>query len=311
MIKQKYKRLTRQLVYLILITSMLTGCCHPFCSIPPSQPEELPPCEPLEHPVRLALVLGGGGARGMAHVGVLKEFEEANIPVDLIVGCSAGSMVGFLYCHNPNADDLKGLLLTKKKEHFIDFNIWRSRFGLGRGYALRKFLYENVGDLDFCDLQIPLLVVATDLWTGDLVCIGGGEVVPAVHASCALPFYFTPVPLYGRILVDGGVADLVPVDTACTRNAEIIVAVDLSECLPKTRPTNLFGVAKRSAEIKFLKHNQACLRFADVVIKPDLGDIDCFEDGRTMDIYEAGRQAAKDAIPYILEMLQAKNCVSS
>lgn len=269
-------------------------------------PPPLPDCAPLHHPIRLALVLGGGGSRGMAHVGVLKEFEEANLPVDVIVGCSAGALVGGLYAEHPQADALREILSSKKKKDFVDFDICKARFGLAQGQALRSFLKCHLDQVCFEELKIPLVVVATDLSSGELICMGGGPVVPAIHASCALPFYFTPVRWWGRTLVDGGVVDAIPVKCAKERNAEVIVAVDLTSPLRLEAPNHLFGVAKRCAEIKLISHNQLCLKEADVVITPDLYDIDIFEDQKTMQIYEAGREAARQAIPLIKKKLAEK-----
>lgn len=143
---------------------------------------------------------------------------------------------------------------------------------------------------------------------GRLVTFSKGSVIPAVHASAAVPFVFCPVVWCDRILVDGGVADPIPVATAKSINAKIVVAVDLSELLNKTCPNNLFGVAGRSAEIKFLLQSESCADGADVLIRPDLGEIGMFDDSNFELVYEAGRKAARDAIPKIKQLL-AENCI--
>lgn len=268
---------------------------------PPPIPECLPPdC------VRLALVLGGGGAKGWSHLGVIAEFEKAGIPIDVIVGCSAGSIVGALYADCPNACYIKHLLRPLKTWDILDINIWYGRYGLVQGHALRRFLKRNLSCRCFEDLQIPLYVVATDLMTGKIVSINSGPIIPAVHASAAVPFVFSPVYLYKRWFVDGGVADPVPVQTAKKTGAAVVVAIDLSELLPKTCPTNLFGIATRSAEIKFLLQSESCVTGADVVIKPELGDMGLFDDKNPQHVFDAGSRAAKEVIPRIIELLSEK-----
>lgn len=271
-------------------------------------PPVIPLCKP-EKPIRLALVLGGGGARGIAHLGVLEEFEQAGIPIDAIVGCSAGSIVGALYADCPNARYVRKLLHPLRKWDILDINIWYCRYGLVQGRSLRNFLWYNLKSHHFEDLKIPLYIVATDIKAGQLVTFSSGPIIPAVHASSAVPFVFAPVSYHGRLLVDGGVANPIPVSIAKELDASVIVAVDLSELLPKTCPTNLFGVATRSAEIKFLLQSESCAKGADVVIKPDLGAIGMFDDKYNNQMFEAGRQAAREVIPRILELLEERtNC---
>lgn len=294
-------------LYLILIVVLfLTASACQTKYVLPDSPEPLPAYLPPKTPVRLALVLGGGGARGLAHVGVLEEFERADIPIDLIIGCSSGSIVGALYANHPHAYYIKTLVEKLKRNDLIDINLFDIRYGLTQGKSLKKFLCKYLGDKEFNQLHIPLLIVATDLLEGELVCLGGGPVIPAVHASCAYPLYFTPVEIYGRVLVDGGVVDPIPVEIARQNHAEIIVAVDLSELLPKTSPANLFGVAKRCAEIKFFKQSESCIKGADIIIRPEIRHIGTFDDKCNQAIYEAGRLAARQALPEILEALRQK-----
>lgn len=268
-------------------------------------PEPIPQYIPSQT-LRLALVLGGGGTKGMAHIGVLEEFENAGIPIDLIVGCSAGSIVGALYADCPNAKHIKKVLKPLKTWDILDINIWKGRYGIAQGWSLQNFLKRNLSSKCFENLQIPLCVAATDLLAGELVCLSSGPIIPAVHASCAVPLVFSPVILYERLLVDGGVADPVPVQLAKKMNAQVIVAVDLSVMLEKSCPTNLFGIAARSAEVKFLLQSESCVMGADVVIKPELGQMGMFDDSNLQKTYLAGKQAAQQAIPKILEALAQK-----
>lgn len=263
-----------------------------------------------EKPVRLALVLGGGGARGVAHVGVLEEFENAGIEIDMLVGCSAGSIVAALYADCPHSQYVRCVIEPLKKWDIMDINIWFCRYGLVQGRSLRNFLNKNLHCKTFDKVQIPLYIVATDLLECELVTFSSGNIVPAVHASASVPFVFAPVQHCGRLLVDGGVADPIPVCVAKRVGAEVIVAVDLGELLPKTCPTNLFGIATRSAEIKFLLQSESCAQGADVLIRPELGDIGMFDDKNHQAMYEAGRKAAREAIPRIKELLAQKQIES-
>jgi NTE family protein len=299
--------MTKKLLLLILSLSLLSSCCSRFQCYDNelmNLDTELPCYLPPEKPIRLALVLGGGGARGMAHVGVLEEFEKENIPIDLIIGCSAGSIVGALYSYLPDTRYVKSVLEPLKKEDLLDINLWFARYGLGQGALLKHFLLKQLGSTEFSDLSIPLVIVATDIATGELVSFGHGPVAPAVHASSAYPFYFTPVKLYGRVFVDGGVVNPVPVIVAEEHHADLIIAVDLCEQLPDRFPSNLFGVAKRCTEILFIGTSRNCVKNADIIIKPDTCGIGMFEDKFKEELYLAGKAAAKEAMPRILAAIK-------
>lgn len=292
--------------FLLLFTSFLISCGCPqhynVCNTPPP----LPNCPVVPQPVRLALILGGGGSKGLAHVGVLEELEMANIPIDLVVGCSAGSIIGALYCDCPDTTHLKDVFLKLNTNRLIDFDIWNARYGLCQGRSIRRFIRKNLSATNFDELKVPFFLVTTDLYSSELVTIGGGPIAPAVEASCSIPFVFVPVNLHGRAFVDGGVIDPVPVRVAKHFDAEIIVAVDLRGLLPHTFPTNLFGVASRSAEITLLWQSEGCIKDADVIIRPNLDGIGTFCGDQNERIYQAGRAAAREAIPQILQCLNEK-----
>lgn len=271
----------------------------------PEVPCPMPVCIPPNQ-VRLALVLGGGGARGLSHIGVLEEFENAGIPIDAIVGCSAGSIVGALYADCVDLGTLKKILEPLRKWDILDLNICKCRYGMVQGHYLERFLCRNLHSRRFEDLHVPFYAVATDLLEGKLVTIGSGPLIPAIRASAAVPLIFCPVILHDRMLVDGGVADPVPVRAAKALGADIVVAVDLSELLPKTCPTNLFGIASRSAELKLLLQSESCVQGADVIIRPELGSLSMFDTDHNEFAYQAGRVAAREAIPRIQELLKEK-----
>lgn len=301
-IQMKNKPEIPSFLILFLAVALSVGSCCPHKFEPVCNPEAPPPfCVPER--IRVALVLGSGGVRGMAHVGVLEELEDAGIPVDLIVGCSAGSIVGALYADNPNVEEIKHAVWRIPTNSLFDLDLMHSRFGLSQGRNMRRILNEYLYAQTFDDLQIPLVIVATDLNTGELVPMGSGDLVKAVQSSCSIPFVFVPCEHMGRVMIDGGVVNPVPVMVARDLGAEVIIAVDLCELLPKTFPTNLFGVAARSAEIAFMWQNEACTHHADVIIRPKTCGIGTFNDAKKMDIYLAGKRAAREMIPEINALL--------
>lgn len=264
--------------------------------------QPIPPTSICDKQVQVALVLGGGGARGMFHVGVLEVLEEAQIPIDLIVGCSAGSIVGALYADYPSIERVREVFIRCKRQDLLEFNILHCRYGLCEGRSLRKFLCRYLKARTFEELQIPFLLVTTDLECGQLLSLGSGPLIPAIHASCAVPFFFNPVKLYGRILVDGGVLDPNPVAIAKEFDPKIIIAVDLTEMLPKTAPSNLFGIAQRCLEISYTKQSRLCVSGADVIIRPELEPIGMFDDKHNIHLYEAGKEAARKMLTQIQDI---------
>ncbi len=290
-------------LFFLLSSYLLCGCDTRFEL--PLEPSPLPECAPLTE-VRVALVLGGGGARGVSHLGVLEELEKAFIPIDAIVGCSAGSIVGALYADGHSPKELVKALKTLRKWDVLDIHLCKCRYGIAQGLSLERFLKKHLKSRCFSDLLFPFYAVATDLVAGELVTIGAGPLIPAIRASSAIPLIFRPVLLHERMLVDGAVADPVPVKSAKALGAKIVVAVDLSELLPQTCPNNLFSVAARSAELKFLLQSESCVQGADIVIRPELGTLGMFDTHRHDFAYEAGKVAAKKALPKLIDLLCEK-----
>lgn len=294
----------------ILVALVLCSACSsirlPHINIPMSEPK------PVKYgPIRLALILGGGGARGLAHVGVLEVLEENNIPIDLIVGCSAGSMVGALYADKVSATEVRDALLHLKRKDLLDTSFWNALQSPWRlkapiqGYLFQHFLHKNLSVEDFCDLKIPFIAVATDLTTGEIIALRSGPIVPAVRASCALPPFFNPVTLYGRTMLDGGVVDPVPVDVAKQFNPALTVAVELTMPLHDEIPRNMFSLTNRCLHICYVRLSRLNTREADIVITPDLDGSGLFEDRRNYFLYNAGRKAALKMLPEIKKRLAA------
>lgn len=289
-------------IFLSLIASSCTShVIYEPCDNPcPPEPVELP------EKIRVALVLGSGGVKGMAHVGVLEVLEAEGIEFDLIVGCSAGSFVGALYCDHPCSVCLKHAVGEMRRSHLLDIKLFSSRYGLSQGTNMKSVLCHHLSTHNFAELEIPLVLVATDLYKGELVPIGSGDLITAVQASCTVPFFYAPVTFQDRVLIDGGVINPVPVVVAKDLGADIIIAVDLCDLLPQTFPENLFGVAKRSAEIAFFWQNSQVLKGADVVIKPSICQVGIFDDSKKDILYCAGREAALSKLPEIREIMALK-----
>lgn len=259
--------------------------------------------------IRLALVLGGGGARGLAHVGVLEVLEENEIPIDLIVGCSAGSMVGALYADKVSATEVRDTLLHLKRRDLLDTSFWSAIQSPWRlkapiqGHLFQHFMHKNLSVTNFRDLKVPFIAVATDLATGETLALRSGPIVPAVRASCALPPFFNPVQLYGKTMLDGGVVDPVPVDVARSFNADLVVAVELTTKLRPEIPRNMFSLTNRCLHICYLRLSELNTQEADIVITPELEGAGIFEDSRNYFLYNAGRKAALAALPEIKRRL--------
>ena len=296
----------KYLCYIIPITIclLLKGCRS--LELSQGKPEPLPEIAIPAEPVKIALVLGGGGAKGLAHLGVLCELEEAGIHPDLIVGCSSGGIVGALYADNPNVKQLEPLLINLKKSDLIDFSFFYSKYGLIKGICLQNFLEKELQSQSFEQLKIPLIVVATDLHTGELIELGGGKIIPALVASAAIPGMFKPVKYLGRYLVDGGVANPIPVEVAKNYDPDVIIAVDVGENLSSENPLHFFGIAKRGMEISYKNLSDYVTRSADVVIKMKFQDIGVFSDSYNAEIYNQGKIQTKNMLPQIEKLIEER-----
>lgn len=253
--------------------------------------------------MKVGLVLGGGGARGFAHVGVIRVLEQEKIPIDLIVGTSAGSLIGALYADVADSFELEATAWQVEKDDLLDWSLFGSTRGPVPGKALEGFVERHLRAADIESLRVPFCAVAADLKTGEAVVLDRGPVAPAVHASSAIPGVFRPVALDGRTLVDGGVVDPIPVDIARARGADVVVAVDIGREIPEEDPGNLGGIFLRSLAILGRELGRYRAKDADVVISPHVGNSGVFDFGRKKDLMAAGVAAAREAVPAIREAI--------
>ncbi|MCB1107556.1 MAG: patatin-like phospholipase family protein [Chlamydiia bacterium] len=293
------------ITYVLPFLLLFLGGCTSL-KLSEAEPQPIPTFQKPEATIKVALVLGGGGSKGLAHVGVLQELEEAGIHPDLIVGCSSGAIVGALYADQPNVKRLENLLITLKRSDFIDFSLFASRFGVVKGILLQSFLKKHIKSKTFEELRIPFIAVATDLSTGELIPFGGGEMVPAIRASAAVPGIFNPVQYLGRYLVDGGTADPVPVETARKYGAQVIIAVDVGEDLSRREPCHLFHIARRGLDITHRKLSEHATRHADVVIRMNFQDLGMFSDRYNREIYNHGRKMTRTMLSQIESVILKK-----
>ena len=295
----------KYIIFGLLFCLLFCEGCSPM-KLAQSEPDPIPQFQLPPQPVKVALVLGGGGSKGLAHVGVLHELEQAGIHPDLIVGCSSGAIIGALYADQPHVKRLESLLTNLKRSDILDFSLFSSPFGFVKGFLLKSFLMENLKARRFEQFQIPFIAVATDLSTGELIEFGGGEIIPAVHASAAVPGVFDPVKYLGRYLVDGGAADPIPADVAKKYGARVIIAVDVGEDLSSKEPYHLFHVAQRSLEISYRRLSEYVTRDADVVIRMNFQDLGMFSDRYNQEIYKHGRETAREMLPQIQRVILEK-----
>ena len=174
------------------------------------------------------------------------------------------------------------------------------------GSVGEKFIEENLSAKDFKDLKIPFIAVATDVISGETVALRSGKIAPAVRASCAIPGLFSPVEIYGKILVDGGVTAPLGVEIAKSYNPEVIVAVDVSLPIKKQKVTNMFDLVSRAANLSYNSLNDFNGKEADILIKPSLNDVGIFDDHKNYEVYQAGRKAAIASLPKVKKLLKSK-----
>ncbi|MCC5868643.1 MAG: patatin-like phospholipase family protein [Gammaproteobacteria bacterium] len=282
---------------------------------------------------RLGLVLAGGGARGAAHIGVLKVLEEMGLRPDVIAGTSMGAIVGGLYATGMTAADLEQIIdgmdwdrafsddpdrpgRTMRRKTLDRDLLVKRRLGFNRGglqvpigvlqgqqldQVLKRILRDHITVTDFDRLQIPFRAVATDLATGEPVILGSGSLVEAIRASMSVPGVFTPVVRDERMLVDGGVAMNVPVEVAQAMGADVLIVVDLSSPLfdreeldsvlrVTQQLTNL--LTRRNSEISLARMGSA-----DILVRPELGDISVMDFPRAAEAVALGERAARESIP--------------
>ncbi len=265
-----------------------------------------PPAAGMPKP-RIALVLGGGAARGFAHIGVIRTLEQEKIPIDMIVGTSVGSLIGAIYASDMNSFELEWTAFALEKDDVFDYALLSAITGMGpvKGDKLEAFVRNKVPIANIENLKLPFAAVATDLNRGTRVVLDRGPVAKAVHASSAIPGVFSPVDFQGRLLVDGGVVDNIPIDVAREKGADIVIAVDISENVTNFNITNVVDVMLQSVSIIMNENTKQKKKDADVLISPSVGNVAMLDFTQKKRCMQAGIEATQRAVPAIREKIEA------
>ena len=272
---------------ILLLAVLLSACVTP----PPAPPPVVTP----KPPIKVALVLGGGAARGFAHIGVIKSLEAQGIVPDIVVGTSAGSVVGALYAGGMSGFDMQKLALQMEEGMVLDWAL--PNRGVLKGEALQAFINQQLKNQSIQKLPKPLGVVATDLQSGEMVLFRQGNTGMAVRASSTLPGIFQPVEISGRDYVDGGLTSPVPAQAARTMGADFVIAVDISNVSRREKLTGTMDVMLQTFAIMGHAISLHELEDADVVIRPKTAAISSTDfEGRHLAILE-GEKAAAAVMP--------------
>ncbi|WP_422290215.1 patatin-like phospholipase family protein [Hydrogenophaga sp.] len=284
------------------------------CNTPPTVPPLTVPPPVVEAPQRaprLGLALGGGAARGFAHVGVIQVLEANGIHPDVITGTSAGSLVAALYASGKDATELERAALSMDEATLTDWILPLVSRGLLRGEALARYVRQAVGGKLIEQMKLPLGILATDLGTGQGVLFRRGDAAQAVRASSAVPGVFNPVAIAGREYVDGGLVAPVPVRQAREMGAEVVLAVDISAD-PQDLPSNgLLSLLPKTTAIMGQSINRLELAGANVVVRPALAGVGSADFTSRQRSIDAGRVAMQAALPRLKLELSRHRALAS
>ena len=255
-------------------------------------------------PSGIGLALGGGFARGIAHIGVLKVLEEENIPVSLVAGTSVGALIGAAYCSGVTIPELEQMARRVRFKHFARWTL--SRYGFASNERMIKFLSSILKVKTFEELRIPLAVTATDFSTGAGVVFHSGPLVDPVRASCAYPGMFLPVKIRGRLLVDGMLAYAVPTVPLREMGAQRVLAVHLRGTWTNgdTGPRHLFDVIGQCFAVAQEMNCEVWKAAADLVIDPDVNGYKYDDFERSAELVRSGETAMRAALPEIRKWMQ-------
>lgn len=269
-----------------------------------ARPAPPPPVvQPPQRPPRLGLALGGGAARGFAHVGVIQVLEQAGIRPDLVVGTSAGSLVAAMYASGMNGAQLEKAALTMEEATLTDWTLPILGRGMLRGEALSRYVRKAVDGKLIEQMKLPLGVLATDLSNGQGVLFRRGDTAMAVRASSAVPGVFTPVTIAGRDYVDGGLVAPVPVRQARDMGAEVVLAVDISSPPDANAANGSVQILLQTFAIMGQSINRHELADAEVVVRPALKGVGSADFSARQRSIAAGRAAMQAALPQLKAQL--------
>ena len=259
-----------------------------------------------QDPAAIGLALGGGFARGIAHVGVLKVLEEENIPIKFVAGTSVGALIGAAYCSGVTIPELEQIATRVRFKHFARWTL--SRYGFASNQRMIGFLSSILKVKTFEELRIPLAVTATDFATGEGTVFHSGPLIDTVRASCAYPGMFLPVKIRGRLLVDGMLAHAVPTNPLREMGADRVLAVHLKGRWTNGEggPRHLFDVIGQCFAIAQEMNCGVWQKAADLVLEPDVNGYKYDDFEHSKDLIRAGEAVTREALPEIRKWLEAE-----
>ena len=295
---------TRYFNYLfcLAVAVLLSACSTAPVVTTPVQPA---PVFAIKKPLKIGLALGGGAARGFAHVGVIAVLEEAGLKPQLVVGTSAGSLVAALYASGKTSAQLQQTALNMEEVAITDWMLPIFGRGMFRGEALARYVNELVANRSIENMVIPLGIVATDLGNGQAVLFQRGDTGAAVRASSAVPAVFVPVKIGTREYVDGGLVSPVPVRFARQMGADVVIAVDISNPPEANTASDTLQILLQTFAIMGKSINQYELKDADVVVRPSLVGLKSADFSARQRAIDAGRAAMLAALPALRARLES------
>lgn len=289
----------------LLVLVLVSGCTSITKPVEPSAPAVQ--ADVPKKPPKIGLALGGGAARGFAHVGVIQVLEEAGIRPDLVVGTSAGSLVGAIYASGKTGAQLQQVAESMEEAAFTDWTLPLFSRGVFRGEALARYVSNQVNGRTIESMSIPLGIVATDLQSGQGVLFRQGDVGIAVRASSAVPAVFLPVRINGKEYVDGGLVAPVPVHYARDMEAELVIAVDISSSPDANLANDTLQLLLQTFAIMGSSINRYELKGADLVVRPSLSNLKGADFTTRRRAIEAGRAAMLSALPQLRALMAEKS----
>jgi len=283
-----------RLLQIAMTILLLSGCA--------SQPEMPPPQPQRVQPPKIALALGGGAARGFAHIGVIKTLEAHGITPTIVVGTSAGSVVGALYAGGYNGFDLQKIAFQMEEGSVSDYAL--PDRGFIKGEQLQNYINKALQNRPIERLNKTFAALATDLQSGEQTLFRRGNTGMAVRASSSVPGVFQPVAINGREYVDGGLSSPVPVKAARSLGADIVIAVDISSKPRNARVSDSMDILLQTFSIMGQSISQYELAQADVVIRPDTTGIGSTDFEQKHQAIMEGERAALAALPLIRSLIQ-------
>lgn len=291
---------------LIALATALWGCATTAPSVSPVVVPAAPSVVAKKIP-RIGLALGGGAARGFAHIGVIQVLEEAGIQPSLVVGTSAGSLVAALYANGKSGVELQRIAETMEEATFADWTLPIFSRGMLRGAALARYVSAQVEGRPIESMALPLGIVATDLNSGLGVLFRRGDTATAVRASSAVPALFQPVKISGHEYVDGGLVSPVPVRYAQQMGADLIIAVDISNAPEGNPASDTLQILMQTFAIMGKSINDFELKNADVVVRPALLGVGSADFSARRRSIVAGRVAMQAMLPRLKSLIEARS----